>query len=136
MDAGTAVQGAVYTILSNVSALTGKVFDHIPEDQPLPYITISDRLQSGAGTHDAIEREVVVNVRTWTDARGNLPGDDLADAAIAALDHQHTAITAEMDEWSCWMAHFESSQSLGGPDPDIRQRVDRLRFHVAPVEGD
>lgn len=113
-----------------VSPATPAVVDQPPEGQVKPYVRIGDHLSIPDNDHTSKGREVTETIHVWTQARSNAPGQAIADAITASLDHQVAALSDLLaaDNHKCVTIRQEFDQALEDPDPQIRHHV--LRFRI------
>jgi hypothetical protein len=106
------------------------VVDQPPERQGKPYVRVGDHLSIPDNDHTSRGREVTETIHVWTQARSNAPGQAIADAITASLDHQVAAMSALLaaDGHKCVTIRAEFDQALEDPDPQIRHHV--LRFRI------
>ncbi|EFC78982.1 DUF3168 domain-containing protein [Parafrankia sp. EUN1f] len=106
--------------------ITG-VFDHVPEDAARPYITLGPMIETPDNTHSGYGRQAVLDVHIWTEARGYLTGNQIADRVVALLDHQRLTMPGRK-----WIStRYEFGQALPDPDPRIRHHL--LRFRITSM---
>jgi len=123
----------VASLLAPVKAVTPAVpavVDQPAEGQAKPYVRVGDHLSIPDNDHTSFGREVTENIHVWTEARSNAPGQAIADAITASLDHQVAAMSALLaaDGHRCVTIRQEFDQALPDPDPQIRHHV--LRFRI------
>ena len=106
------------------------VVDQPAEGQAKPYVRVGDHLSIPDNDHTSKGREVTETLHVWTQARNSKPGQDIADAITASLDHQVAALSAllAVDGHKCVTIRQEFDQALPDPDPEIRHHV--LRFRI------
>lgn len=135
------LQKAVFTRLNADATLTtllggaGRILDHVPEDQPMPYVRLGDHLSIPDNTHTTFGRNVTVTLHVWTRRRGNASGQSIAARIIELLDHQVAAMSALLaaDGHECVTIRHEFDQALTDPDPEIRHHVLRLRVETSQL---
>lgn len=135
------LQKALVTLLSADASLTsllgaaGHVLDQVTEQTAYPYLRLGDHLSIPDNDHGGYGRQVTETLHIWTEARGNVTGQAIANRVIELLDHQHVALTAA---FAAPAAHRVVSirndfdQALTDPDPEIRHHV--LRFRVVTAQ--
>lgn len=106
------------------------VVDQPAEGQSKPYVRVGDHLSIPDNDHTSYGREVTENLHVWTQTRSSKPGQDIADAITASLDHQVAAFSAALAPYGfkCVTIRQEFDQALEDPDPQIRHHV--LRFRI------
>lgn len=129
--------GTLASLLASIKAVTPStpaVVDQPAEGQAKPYVRVGDHLSIPDNDHTSKGREVTETLHIWTQARSNKPGQDIADAITASLDHQVAAMSAllEADGHRCVSIRQEFDQALEDPDPQIRHHV--LRFRVCTMQ--
>lgn len=113
-----------------VTPATPAVVDQPAEGQAKPYVRVGDHLSIPDNDHTSKGREVTETLHVWTQARSSAPGQAIADAITASLDHQVAAMSALLaaDGHKCVTIRQEFDQALEDPDPQIRHHV--LRFRI------
>lgn len=125
------LQIALYERLTGDAELMGLVtgvFDHAPEGQAQPYVTIGETLSTPDNAHGVFGRQVVATVHVWTRARGNAPGQAIAARIVALLDHRPLSVVGHR----VVSVRCEFDQALRDPDPEIRHHV--LRFRITTTQ--
>jgi hypothetical protein len=105
-------------------ALPNQVFDHVPQQQPYPYVNIGDLTGVEYDTDDKDGGEITITVHTWSRARGMKELAELMDAVYAALHNQSFAVAGEV----VVLCYFEFVQTMTEPDGLTRHGVQRFRF--------
>jgi hypothetical protein len=124
------------TLVSLLASVKGQtppvpaVVDQPPEGQPKPYVRVGDHLSIPDNDHTSKGREVTETLHIWTKARSSAPGQAIADAITASLDHQVAALSVLLaaDGHKCVSIRQEFDQALEDPDAEIRHHV--LRFRI------
>lgn len=125
--------GTLAALLAPAKGITPAVpavVDQPAEGQEKPYVSVGDHLSIPDNDHTSKGREATETIHVWTQARSNKPGQDIADAITASLDHQVAALSALLaaDGHRCVTIRQEFDQALRDPDSQIRHHV--LRFRV------
>lgn len=118
--------------IKGVTPATPAVVDQAPEGQAKPYVRIGDHLSIPDNDHTSFGREVTETFHVWTQVRSSKPGQDIADAITASLDHKVADISALLaaDGHECVSIRQEFDQALEDPDPQIRHHVVRFRIQT------
>jgi hypothetical protein len=118
-----------------ISPAVPAVVDQPSERQAKPYVRVGDHLSIPDNDHTSKGREVTETIHVWTQARSNAPGQAIADAITASLDHQVAALSALLaaDGHKCVTIRQEFDQALEDPDPQIRHHVLRFRIQTQQV---
>lgn len=118
--------------VKDVTPATPAVVDQPPEGQVKPYVEIGDHLSIPDNDLSSFGREVTETFHVWTQTRSNGPGQAIADAITASLDHQVAAISAGLaaSGHKCVSIRQEFDQALKDPDPQIRHHVVRFRIQT------
>ena len=130
------LQRALFDTLSGDATLTtllggaGRVVDQPPEGSWTRYIRIGDHTSTADNDLTSFGRNVVETLHIWTKARGNIPGQQIADRVKVLLDHQPDAL--DVDGHRVVSIRNEFDQALTDPDPQIRHHV--LRFRVVTAQ--
>lgn len=126
------LQKALYQRLTGdtplMGMLTGGVHDQVPENKVKPYLRLGDHLSIPDNDLSSFGREVTETLHIWTEARGNLSGQDIAARIVELLDHQHRALSALLAGHRVVSIRCEFDQALPDPDPQVRHHV--LRFRI------
>ncbi|MDX3550983.1 DUF3168 domain-containing protein [Streptomyces europaeiscabiei] len=120
------LQTAVFTALSARPALTGKVYDKVPEPAPFPYVSLGSITEYPDDAHDAQGLEATVTVHAWSKAPGNGEVFDLFAEVDAALDRVSLTIAGFAEVRIRHTQH----QALQDPDPDVRHINAQYRVHM------
>lgn len=118
--------------IAGLSPATPAVVDQPAEGQGYPYVVVGDHLSISDGCHTSFGREGTENLHIWTKARSNKPGQDIAAACIASLDHQVAALSALLapEGFRCVTIRAEFDQALRDTDPQVRHHVVRFRVQT------
>lgn len=118
--------------IKDVTPATPAVVDQPPEGQLKPYIRIGDHLSIPDNDHTSFGREVTETLHVWTKERSSKPGQAIADAVTASLDHKVAEFSAllEPSGHKCVSIRQEFDQGLEDPDPQIRHHVVRFRIQT------
>lgn len=115
----TAVQTAVFLRLKNdatLQGLVGDVYDSVPDNAALPYVTIGEDVITESDTADTLGVEASITVHVWTDTAGGTRGRKQAKQIQGAIyDALHRAnLTAE--GYKIYASDFVNSQSFKDAD--------------------
>lgn len=118
--------------IKDVTPATPAVVDQPPEGQLKPYIRVGDHLSIPDNDHTSFGREVTETLHVWTKERSSKPGQQIADAITASLDHRVAEFSALLaaDGHKCVSIRQEFDQALEDPDPQIRHHVVRFRIQT------
>lgn len=136
-DPAWAVQVGLRSLLKSDDELSGlivDVYDEPPETVDGDYVTVNDLMSTPDAAHGRHGRQVVATLHTWTQARSNGPGNQIAARLVALLTRQAADLDAHVDGHRVWMVTHEFHQSLRDPNPGVRHRVDRFRIRTAQEE--
>jgi hypothetical protein len=86
------LQQSVFAALSADSALTGRIFDDVPQGTPLPYVTLGQLTTQDWSTGGEDGAEHVFLVHVWSEAAGKKQAHELLGAIRAALHDQPLAV--------------------------------------------
>lgn len=123
------LQAAVYAKLNAVGALTGKVFDHVPQGTAKPYVVLGDWTGNEFDTDDTNGVEPTLTIHVWSDKRGMKEIQELMDAVRGALHDQSYTVADE----TVVLAFFEFFQTMVETDGLTRHGVQRFRFIMQEV---
>lgn len=118
------IQTAMYDRMVADPDLTGKVFDHVPEAQQKPYVTLGEAIATPRNNHGQFGQETVETLHIWSEQHGMTEALELEDILIELFDHQPLTVAGHRTV----SVRFEFSQTLRDPDPNIRHVI--LRFRV------
>lgn len=128
------VQVALYERLTRdaelMSLVTG-VYDQVPEGVARPYVRIGDHVSTADNDLTSYGRQILSTVHVWTEARGNAPGQQIANRIVELLDHQAAALSELVDGHRVVSIRHEYDQALPDPNPQIRHHVIRFRITTA-----
>ncbi|WP_052477115.1 DUF3168 domain-containing protein [Jeotgalibacillus campisalis] len=68
-----------------LSSLVTGVFDHVPADQPKPYIRVGEPISEPFSNKTSYGEEVSLVIHTWSEAMGKKQSYDIINAAIKLL---------------------------------------------------
>ncbi len=121
---------AVYVRLTGDEELTdmvsGRIFDHTPEDTPYPYIVVGEAIESPDNWHGGFGRQTVLTLHVWSQYRGFTEALRIAARLMALLDHTPLAV----DGLAHIATRYESSEALTDPEPPGNIRHVPIRFRV------
>lgn len=110
------LQSAVFTKLNAVPALTGRVFDEVPEPAPFPYVSFGSLQEFPDDQHDAQGLDCLIVIHAWSKAPGFGEVYDLFAAVDAALDRAPLTVAGFGDVFIKHTQH----QAIKDPDPAVR----------------
>ncbi|KIL45762.1 DUF3168 domain-containing protein [Jeotgalibacillus soli] len=124
------LQVAIFQRLSNdatVTSLVSGVFDHVPSNQPFPYIRIGEPIKEPFTDKTSNGEEVSLVIHTWSDAMGKKQSYDIIEAAENALYGQPLSLSSgfsivKMDE--------PRSQVFDDIDGKTNHGVIRVKFWI------
>lgn len=134
-DSQWAVQQAVYSALSNASALTSQlaagddsIFDHVPEDSAFPYITIFETTAQPFDTQVGNGMDMIIGIHSWSRYRGEKEIKNIMAAVYDALHDTALTITGHTHI----LTRFLNSQAVMDPDGLTRHGVQQFRIITEP----
>ena len=129
-DAGWEIQKAVYSKLSAVGALSGKVWDTPPPGTAPPYITIGDDTVApfdtdpGAAGDSGFGFEATITIHAWSRYEGFKETKELLGHVYTALHTQALTVTGYRQVF----CYFDFGDSMHDPDGVTRHSVARYRL--------
>lgn len=127
IDVAWPLQKALYGRLTGGTPLAADitgVFDHTPEKQPFPYVTIGAFTSVPQGAHDRFGARSTVTLHIWSTYHGRAEVSGITDHLMRLLDHQ----PLDIDGHDTVVVRHEQTVDVPDPDPDITHRA--VRFSV------
>jgi hypothetical protein len=128
-DSQWSVQQAVYGALrgdATVQGLLGspaRVFDHVPQGSPFPYLVIGDASATPFDTKTEAGLDQRLSVHTWSRYRGLKQTKDIMAAVHAVLDGQSLAVSGH----TLVLLRLEFATAIVDDDGLTRHGVQRFR---------
>lgn len=122
-----AIQAALYNRLVSDSTLMGMitgVFDHVPEDEIHPYVTLGEGTEIPDNALSELGKENTQTLHAWVRERGTKTGQDILNRVSQLLDQQPLSVGGH----HLVAVRFEYAETLRDPDPEIRHVVMRFRI--------
>ncbi len=128
------LQKAVYAALTADAALTGllggaRVYDHVPRDAPLPYVTLGQTTARDWSTGSEQGEEHVFAVHVWSRAAGKKEAHEIMGAVRACL---HEAPLAPAGHRLVTLRH-ELSDARREADGETTHGIVRFRAVTEPL---
>ncbi|MFC4494067.1 DUF3168 domain-containing protein [Streptomyces ovatisporus] len=126
------LQKAVITALKGDSAfmsLVTGVYDRVPSDRPLPYVTLGSITEHASDSHTDRGLDSYLVLHIWSEYEGNKEAAQILEALDAVLDRQ----TLPVIGWQNVSIAFESADTVGDPNPDIRHINVRYRVWLTKI---
>lgn len=121
------LQKALYGRLTSdatlMAGITG-VFDHAPEQQSFPYVTIGTFTSVPQGAHDRFGARSTVTLHIWSTYHGRAEVSAIGGHLMRLLDHQ----PLDIDGHDTVVVRHEQTVDVPDPDPDVTHRA--VRFSV------
>ncbi len=130
--AGRAVQRALYETLAADAALMARVtgiFDHVPDRQRLPYITVGEAVETDWSATEFSGRDHRLSVHAWSAHAGMGEAKDLLALVDAALEH----MPENLDGHRLVSLRFLSSRVFADVEDSIRHGVTEYRARTERV---
>lgn len=126
-DSQWSLQQAVHTALRGDAALTNlvadRIFDHVPQGTPFPYIVIGEATAESFDTKTEDGQEQTLTIHSWSRHRGLLEAKEIMAAVTDALDQQSLSIAGH----DLVLLRFVFARTLRDPDGLTRHGVQRFR---------
>lgn len=132
-DVAWPLQVALYSRLTADPDLSGDVtgvFDHVPEGQLFPYVTIGAFTSVPEGALDRFGARSTVTLHVWSTYHGRFEVGGIATHLMRLLDHQPLTVVGH-DTVVC---RHEQTVDVPDPDPDVTHRA--IRFAVDTEHND
>lgn len=130
--AGRAVQRALFETLKAHPALAAQitgVFDHVPEGQRLPYVTIGEAVETDWSAVELAGREHRLSVHVWSNHAGMAEAKDILALVDDALEHMPT----QLDGHRLVSLRFISSRVMTDVEDGLRHGVADYRARTEQV---
>jgi len=130
--AGRAVQRALFETLKAHPALSAQVtgvFDHVPDGQGLPYITVGEAVETDWSAVELAGRDHRLSVHVWSSHAGMAEAKDLLALVDEALEH----MPAQLDGHRLVSLRFKSSRVMADVDDGLRHGVAEYRVRTARI---
>ncbi len=126
-DAQWPLQGAIHAALvADVTLdglISGRVYDHVPQDSVYPYLVIGDATARDFDTKTEDGMEHTLTVHSWSRYRGLSEAKAIMAATADVLDGQGLTVTGH----ALTLIRFEFSATFLEPDGLTRHGVQRFR---------
>lgn len=126
-DASLVVQKAIFDAVS-AAVSPAPVFDHIPQDQPPPYVTVGDDTISYDDSKTSFGQEHSITIQVFSGRRGRVEAKTLMAQVYAALHQQRLVISGQ----TATPVKFEFGDSFMEPDGVHARVVHRYRLKTQP----
>lgn len=129
MSYETAAQTIVYqalTLDAGVMALVQGVFDHVPQGQAFPYITIGEDIHSEWDTNSTLGSDCSITIHTWSRARGRAEIKAIQAEIYEALHRAEMTYPG----YRIVSINWEGSQSFMDADALTRHGVQTFRVLI------
>lgn len=113
-----------------LGALVSGVFDEVPENQAMPYVSLGTLTSAEADAHNQLGEDIAVIWHVWSAYRGNKQAAQVL-AALDALFHRKTLTVAGFTQVS---VARDQALTVTDPDPDIRHMTVRYRVWLTQEE--
>ena len=124
-----AVQRAIYRELTAnqdlMSIITG-VYDHVPENQPFPYVSIGEFTSAPFRTQTRFGEEITVTMHIWSQEEGYRE----AAAILDQLNKSLADAVINVEGFGDVGFFYEFSQALKDPDGVTRHMPVRYRLKI------
>jgi hypothetical protein len=121
------LQKQMYASLNGV--ISAPVYDHVPEDQSKPWVTIGEVFGIPDTWHGGFGWDILATIHVWTKSLGFKPALDIANEIIPILDHKRDSL-AIPSTWSIVSIRFVQLSTLRDPDPEIRHVPVQFRLVI------
>ncbi len=129
VDVAWPLQVALYSLLAGdvplMADITG-VFDHVPEGQLFPYVTLGTFTVTPDYAHDRFGTRATITLHVWSTYHGRAEVSTVADHLMRILDHQDLPISGHRTV----AVRHEQTVDVNDPDPDITHRALRFAVHT------
>ena len=97
-NAALDLQAAIYSLLIDDAALVAllggpQIFDHVPQDTPFPYVTLTEIETRPWHTQTSIGSEHIITLNVWSDHHGRKQVHSIIAALDDALDNAGLSLT-------------------------------------------
>lgn len=130
--AGRAVQRALYETLCAHAGLAARVtgiFDHVPEGQGLPYVTVGEAVETDWSAVDFAGRDHRLSVHVWSQHAGMAEAKDILGLVDEALEH----IPEQLGGHRLVSLRFLSSRVIADVEDGVRHGVAEYRARTERV---
>lgn len=110
------VQAMLFTLLSTDPTLIAlaKVYDHVPEKTPMPYVVLAGLTERPDDTQGARARMMTVTIEAYSQANGFKEIESIVDAVVALMDSDSIPAAPPWDPWSCVYANGNIQRESDG----------------------
>jgi len=125
------VQKAVRTLLTGDTEVTDRVqgiYDDVPQNEALPYITIGDISSSSFRTHSRFGQMLALEVNIWSDYEGNYEALDIAEEVNRLLGDVTGISVGDHDFIASWF--MGSARTVEMDDEDRKLYRIALRYRI------
>jgi hypothetical protein len=133
--AAGALQRALYARLAGDPVLVAAgcgVWDDVPEDAAMPYLTLGEAVEVPSSSHDRPGRQVLVTLHVWSRYRGMAEANAVAGRVVELLDHQQRQIPVAGHH----LVAFRFVDAVPQRDPDPLIRHVPVRFRAETFQED
>lgn len=121
----TAIQKAIY---QELSALGYPVYDEVPDNAQMPYITIGEETADDWSTKTGQGIRSRFNVHVWSDYKGMKELKTIVDQVINALNYK----TFTADNTTLVLVRLDTLNIVKDPEENVRHAI--LRFEILSTE--
>lgn len=113
-----------------LGALVTGVFDEVPEQQQMPYVSLGTLISAEADAHNQLGEDIAVTWHVWSAYRGNREAAQIL-AALDVLFHRKPLAVAGYRDVS---VARDQALTVPDPDPDVRHMTVRYRVWLTHEE--
>lgn len=111
------LQAKIFGILDGAGSLdslmgAGRVFDDVPDNQPMPYIEIGDDVLNDFGGHTFSGFEGTVTINVWSEALGKKECKEIQEAVYTLLHNIDLALAG----FNTINFRYSDGDIIGDPD--------------------
>jgi hypothetical protein len=118
------IQQAIYNRLAGIYELGATVYDHAPQDEEFPYVTIGEGTATQWDTDDSLGSEETVTIHVWSRYRGRKEVKEIQAEIYDALHRYELPVTGSHTVTVEW----EYADTFLDPDGLSRHGVQRFRI--------
>jgi Protein of unknown function (DUF3168) len=120
------LQQAIYAVLTADTSGPYPVYDAVPRDAAMPYLTIGEATLTKYATDESSGYEAVVTIHAWSKYAGRKEAEEMLDYVRGLLDRSSLDITGFIG------CSFEQAQNFLDQDGTSRHGVIQFRVLVLP----
>lgn len=127
-DSLLTVQTAIYDALKNDAELSNVitgVFDHVPKDQPYPFVTLGEATTVDASTKGIPGMEHTLTLHTWDQGESSLRLKEIMGVLLNLLHDTELVLTSPHNLVNI---RFEFAETFKDPDGFTLHGVQRFRI--------